>query len=40
MRVFVTYYAIVDEGQTFGNLSTILLNMLSLGPNVSKVIWP
>jgi hypothetical protein len=38
--VFVTNYAILDSGQTMGNLRTIVANMIEIGPAVSGIIWP
>ncbi len=37
--LFVTNYAILDRGQTMGNLKTILTNMLAIGPEVQKMVW-
>ncbi len=38
--VFVTNYAILDGGQTAGNLGIILTNILAIGPAVADIIWP
>jgi hypothetical protein len=40
MTVFITYYAIVDAGQTMGNLDAALRNVLSIAPQAANVIWP
>lgn len=38
--VFILNYAILDEGQTMGNLATILSNVLAIAPSVVDIIWP
>lgn len=38
--VFVTHYTILDGGQKMGNLKEILINILAIAPQVSKIIWP
>ena len=38
--VFVTSYTVLDGGQKLENLVMILLNVLDIAPQASKVIWP
>lgn len=38
--VFITYYAIVDEGQTMANLETVLVNILEIAPQAVNIIFP
>lgn len=38
--VFITHYTILDGGQKMGNLSTILINVLDIAPQVADIIWP
>lgn len=38
--VFITYYAIVDEGQTMANLETVLVNVLEIAPQAAEIIFP
>lgn len=38
--VFISYYAVLDDGQTMKNLETILLNVLEIGPMAAETIFP
>jgi hypothetical protein len=38
--VFIANYAILDEGQTMGNLKTILVNVISIGPSIREMLFP
>jgi hypothetical protein len=37
--LFITNYAILDGGQTMGNLKTILTNMIAIGPAAREHVW-
>ena len=38
--VGISHYAILDGGQTMGNLRETLTNVLAIGPKVAMMIWP